>query len=155
MRSQQCHPAPNDLVYRSDGALYFTDPPFGLPLFHVDPRREVPYTGVYCLIGGQLKLVSTELAGPNGIAFSPNEQYLYVTNWDEKKKVVMRYSVRSDGDLEKGSVFFDMTNAPGEEALDGLKVDPNGNLFVSGPGGVWIISPEGKHLARISHQGDR
>lgn len=141
--------SPNDLVYRSDGALYFTDPPFGLPMFHDDPRREVTHTGVYCLIDGQLKLISTDLGGPNGLAFSPNEQFLYVTNWDEKKKVVMRYAVRSDGGLEQGSVFFDMTDAPGEEALDGLKVDPDGNLLVSGPGGVWIISAEGKHLGTL------
>src|SRR5215469_13003646 len=142
--------SPNDLVYRSDGALYFTDPPFGLPKFFDDPRKELPYSGLFCLINGQLKLASTDLSGPNGLAFSPDEKYLYVDNWDVKKKVVMRYEVNSDGTLSKGKVFFDMTGAPGEEALDGMKVDQKGNLYVSGPGGVWIISPEGKHLGTIA-----
>ncbi len=141
--------SPNDLVYRSDGALYFTDPPFGLPKFHDDPRRELPHAGVYCLVDGTLKLVSTDLTGPNGLAFSPDEKRLYISNWDPAKKVVMRYDVSSDGTLANGGVLFDMGGAPGEEALDGLKVDRNGNLWVSGPGGVWILSPEGKHLGTL------
>ncbi len=141
--------SPNDLVYRSDGTLYFTDPPFGLPKFHDDPRRELPFTGVFSLSNGMLRLLSTDLTGPNGIAFSPDEKYLYVTNWDVKKKVVMRYEANTDGTLSNGTVFFDMTSAPGEEALDGLKVDQQGNLYVSGPGGLWIISPEGTHLGTI------
>ena len=141
--------SPNDLVYRSDGALYFTDPPFGLPKFFDDTRKELLYSGVFCLIHGQLKLVSTDLAGPNGIAFSPDEKYLYVGNWDPKRKVVMRYDVRPDGTLANGRVFFDMTGAPGEDALDGIKVDQRGNLYVSGPGGLWILSPEGKHLGTL------
>jgi gluconolactonase len=141
--------SPNDLVYRSDGALYFTDPPFGLPKFHDDPRRELPFAGVFCLLNGQLKLVSTDLQGPNGVALSPDEKYLYVTNWDEKKKVVMRYAVNADGSLAEGTVFFDMTAAPGEEALDGVKVDERGHVFISGPGGVWIIGPDGRHLGTI------
>jgi len=73
--------SPNDLVYRSDGALYFTDPPFGLPKFFEDSRKELPYSGVFCLINGELKLVSKDLTGPNGLAFSPDEKYLYVDNW--------------------------------------------------------------------------
>lgn len=141
--------SPNDLVYRSDGALYFTDPPFGLPKFHDDPRRELPHAGVYCLIDGRLKLVSAELSGPNGLAFSPEERHLYVTNWDVKKKVVMRYDVQYDGSLANGSVFFDMTTAAGEEALNGIKVDLRGNLYISGPGGVCIVAPTGKHLGTI------
>jgi gluconolactonase len=109
----------------------------------------LPFSGVFCLIDGALKLVSTDLAGPNGLAFSPDEKYLYVGNWDPKKKVVMRYGVRSDGRLVNGTVFFDMTSAPGEDALDGIKVDRLGNLYVSGPGGLWIISPAGTHLGTI------
>ena len=141
--------SPNDLVYRSDGTLFFTDPPFGLPKFYDDPRKDLSYSGVFCLYQGKLNLVSTDLKGPNGIAFSPDEKYLYVGNWDEQKKVVMRYEVGMDGSLSNGSAFFDMTSAKGEDALDGIKVDQRGNLYVSGPGGLWILSPEGKHLGTV------
>jgi gluconolactonase len=141
--------SPNDLVYRSDGTLFFTDPPFGLPKFYDDPRRELPYSGVFALHNGQLKLLTSELKGPNGIAFSPDEKYLYVGNWDSEKKVVMRYDVDGNGTLANGKVFFDMTSAPGKDAIDGVKVDQLGNLYVSGPGGLWVLSPEGKHLGTI------
>jgi gluconolactonase len=104
---------------------------------------------VFALHNGQLKLVSTDLKGPNGIAFSPDEKYLYVGNWDPEKKIIMRYEVRADGSLDNGTIFFDMTQAPGEDAIDGIKVDRRGNLYVSGPGGLWIISPEAKHLGTI------
>jgi gluconolactonase len=141
--------SPNDLVYRSDGTLYFTDPPFGLPRFFGDPRKELPYSGVFCLINGALKLVSTDLTGPNGLAFSPDEKYLYVDDWDDKRKIIMRYAVHSDGTLSDGKVFFDATSEAGEDAWDGMKVDENGNLYLSGPGGLWIISAEGKHLGTV------
>jgi gluconolactonase len=143
--------SPNDLVYRSDGALYFTDPPFGLPKFFDDPRKEIPYSGVYRVSpdGKDVRLLTNELTGPNGLAFSPDEKYFYLDNWDEKRKVVMRYEVNPDGTLANGKVFFDMTPAEGEDALDGMKVDQRGNLYVSGPGGLWILSPEGKHLGTI------
>ncbi|HSE89119.1 MAG TPA: SMP-30/gluconolactonase/LRE family protein [Candidatus Binatia bacterium] len=141
--------SPNDLVYRSDGTLFITDPPFGLPKFSDDPRKELPFSGVFALYKGQLKLVSADLKGPNGIAFSPDEKYLYVGNWDPEKKVVMRYDVNADATLSNGKVFFDMTSAPGEDAIDGIKVDLQGNLYVSGPGGLWIISSSGKHLGTI------
>jgi gluconolactonase len=141
--------SPNDLVYRSDGALYFTDPPFGLPKVYDDPRKELPYSGVFRLKDGTLDLLSTDLKGPNGLAFSPDERHLYVTNWDEQKKIVMRYEVTADGRLTGGRVFFDMTAAPGEEALDGVKVDDAGNLFVSGPAGLWVIAADGTHLGTV------
>jgi len=141
--------SPNDLVYRSDGALYFTDPPFGLPKFFEDPRKELSYSGVFCLISVELKLVSKDLTGPNGLAFSPDEKYLYVDNWDEKRKVIMRYDVHPDGTLSDGQVFLDATNEPGEDAWDGMKIDVKGNLYLSGPGGLWIVSREGKHLGTI------
>jgi gluconolactonase len=143
--------SPNDLVYKSDGALYFTDPPFGLPKFSDDPRKELPYSGVFRVSpnGKDVLLLTTDLKGPNGLAFSPDEKYLYVDNWDEAKKVIMRYEVQKDGTLANGKMFYDMTSAEGEDALDGLKVDRNGNLYVSGPGGLWIISSEGKHLGTI------
>ncbi len=141
--------SPNDLVIRSDGALYFTDPPFGLPKVFDDPRKELPFSGVFMVKNSRVTLVSKDLIGPNGLAFSPDEKYLYVGNWDMNKKIVMRYPVAPDGTLEKGQVFFDMTPAPGEDAIDGMKIDRAGNLYVTGPGGVWILSPEGKHLGTI------
>lgn len=142
--------SPNDLVYRSDGTLYFTDPPFGLPKVFDDPRKELPHSGIYCLINNSLKLVSSELKAPNGLAFSPDEKYLYVDNWEENRKVILRYNVAPDGSLSNPSTFFDMTSAKGEICLDGLKVDARGNLFVSGPGGIWVISPNAKHLGTIT-----
>ena len=143
--------SPNDLVYKSDGALYFTDPPFGLPKFFDDPRKELPYSGVSRVSpdGKIVQLLTNELSGPNGLAFSPDEKYFYVDNWDEKKKIIMRYEVNPDGTLSNGKVFFDMTSAEGKDALDGMKIDQKGNLYVSGPSGLWIISPEGKHLGTI------
>jgi gluconolactonase len=141
--------SPNDLVYRSDGTLFFTDPPFGLPKFHDDPRRETPYSGVYSLRDGKVRLVNKDFTGPNGLAFSPDEQFLYVGNWDEKKKVVNRYPVNSDGTLGAGELFFDMTSAPGDDAIDGIKVDARGNVYVSGPGGLWILDARGHHLGTL------
>ena len=121
--------SPNDLLYRSDGVLFFTDPPFGLPKFHKDPRKELPFEGVFSLYQGKLRVVSTDMTGPNGIAFSPDEKYLYVGNWDDHRKVVFRFEVQPDATLGNGKVFFDMTSAPGEDAIDGLKVDEKGNLI--------------------------
>jgi gluconolactonase len=141
--------SPNDVAYRSDGTIFFTDPPFGLPKFFDDPRKETPYSGIYMVFDGKVGLLSTDLTGPNGLALSPDEKYLYVGNWDEKKKVVMRYETAADGTLANGHVFFDMTSAPGEDAIDGVKTDRAGNVYVSGPGGIWILSPEGKHLGTI------
>ncbi len=141
--------SPNDLVYRSDGTLFFTDPPFGLPKFFDDPRKELSFSGVYSIYKGKLQLLTKELAGPNGIALSPDEKHIYVGNWDEKRKIVMRYEVNPVGTLRKGQVFFDMTSAKGEDAIDGIKVDREGNLYVSGPGGLWVISPQGRHLGTI------
>ncbi len=141
--------SPNDLVYRSDGALFFTDPPFGLPKVYDDPGKELPYSGVYALLGGRLRLLTRELVGPNGLAFSPDEKFLYVGNWDPKRKVVLRYEVAADGALTGGTVFADLGDVPGEEAIDGVKVDKIGNVYVSGPGGTWIYSGGGTRLGAI------
>jgi gluconolactonase len=133
--------SPNDL----------TDPPFGLPKFFDDSRKELPFSGVYSVYKGKVQLISKDFTGPNGIAFSPDERYLYVGDWDEKRVVVMRYEARADGTLSNGQVFFDMTAALDKEknAIDGIKVDTAGNLYVSGPGGLWVISSAGKHLGTI------
>ena len=143
--------SPNDLVYRSDGSLYFTDPPFGLPRAFADPRKELGFSGVYRAAGGKVTLLSRELTGPNGIAFSPDERFLYVDNWDPQHKVVLRFPVKPDGSLGQRQVFADLTGElPGEEALDGMKVDVQGNLYVTAPDGVRIYSPAGTHLGTIT-----
>jgi len=142
--------SPNDLVYASNGTLYFTDPPFGLPKFYDDPRKELPFSGVYRVKHGKVSLLSRELKGPNGIALSPDERFLYVGNWDPSAKVVLRFPVRRDGSVGSPESFIDLTQLiPGEEALDGLKVDRTGNVYLSAPGGVWIFSAAGKHLGTI------
>lgn len=141
--------SPNDLVYRSDGTLFFTAPPFGLPKAHKDPRREQPHFGVYSVKDGKVHLVSKDFTGPNGLALSPDEKFLYVGNWDDTNKVVKRFPVNADGTLGKGDVFFDMTSAPGDDAIDGIKVDQRGNVYVSGPGGLWILDRDGRHLGTI------
>ena len=143
--------SPNDLVYRSDGTLYFTDPPFGLPKFFDDRRKELPFSGVFSWKDGQLRLLSHELRGPNGIVFSPDEKYLFVDNWDPAAKTVTRYPVGPDGSLGRGEIFIDLTaQIPGEEALDGMKMDVQGHLYVSAPGGVWIFDGQGRHLGTIT-----
>jgi gluconolactonase len=135
--------SPNDLVYRSDGTLFFTDPPFGLR--HPD-QAELGFSGVYRVSpGGEASLLTAELAGPNGLAFSPDEHWLYVGDWDLDHKAVMRY----DPETGEGEILCDLTDAPGEDAIDGIKVDVEGRLYVCGPGGIWVISPEGERLGLL------
>jgi gluconolactonase len=145
--------SPNDLVVRRDGSVYFTDPPYGLPNNYGDARKEQPHQGVYRAHEGRVELLTTALGGPNGLAFSPDEQYLYVANWDvrdiHRTKTLWRFEVRPDGRLGRGTVFFDFSFTDGDEALDGVKVDRDGNVFVSAPGGVWVLSPAGRYLGRI------
>jgi len=145
--------SPNDIVLKSDGSIYFTDPPYGLPNFFNDAGKELNYSGVYMIKDGKVQLVSKDLGGPNGIAFSPDEKYLYVTNWDIRDihhtKTLWRYEVQRDGTLINGKIFFDWNLTEDDEALDGMKVDKEGNIFVSAPGGVWILSPDAKLLGKI------
>jgi gluconolactonase len=141
--------SPNDLVYRSDGTLYFTDPPFGLPEVFDDPKKELAFSGVFAVRDGVVELVTDSLAGPNGLAFSPDERYLYVGDWDPEHKAVMRYDVAADGSVSGGAEFFDMTGAAGDDAIDGIKVDECGNLYVCGPSGIWVIDPDGRHLGTL------
>jgi gluconolactonase len=141
--------SPNDLVYRSDGTLFFTDPPFGLPGMFDDPAKELQFSGVFAARGDRVTLVTDELEGPNGLAFSPDERYLYVGNWDPARKVVMRYELGPDDRAIDATMLFDMTDAEGEDAIDGLKVDQAGNVYACGPGGIWMISPEGHHLGTV------
>ncbi|MEM9363369.1 MAG: SMP-30/gluconolactonase/LRE family protein [Bacteroidota bacterium] len=145
--------SPNDLVFKSDGSLYFTDPPYGLEKAYEDPKKETPHQGVYRVYKGKVELMTDKLGGPNGIAFSPNEEYLYVSNWDIRdvmnSKKLYRFRVRADGSLENPELFYEMDQTDEAEALDGVKVDLKGNVFVSAPGGIWILSPNGKLLGKI------
>lgn len=144
--------SPNDLVVKSNGDLYFTDPPFGLPKSYEDPRRELPFQGVYRYSrDGKLTLLTKDVKAPNGIAFSADEKKLYVSNADPLNPVWFVYEVKSDGTLDNRRVLFDASKfaktKPG--GPDGIKVDRQGNLFTAGPGGVYVISPEGVHLGTI------
>jgi gluconolactonase len=145
--------SPNDILLKSDGTIYFTDPPYGLPGFFTDSKKELDYSGVFMIKNGKTQLVSKDLGGPNGLAFSPDEKYLYVTNWDIRDihhtKTLWRYEVEADGTLTNGRIFYDFSFTEDEEALDGMKVDNLGNLFVSAPGGVWILNAAGKLLGKI------
>lgn len=142
--------SPNDAVYRSDTSLYFTDPPYGFVGLDKDPKKELSFNGIYRLHEGKLTLLSKDLTRPNGIAFSPDEHHLYVANSDETRKIWMKYPVKANGTLGAGKIFHDVTSETAEGLPDGLKVDKTGNVFATGPGGVWVFSPEGKHLGTIS-----
>jgi gluconolactonase len=153
--------SPNDLVYAKDGSLYFTDPPYGLPTQgDNDPIKELQVNGVYRIphalqqapgsapARDQLQLVSKDLPRPNGIAFSPDQRYLYVDN-SGPQKIWMRYQVEKDGSLTNGKVFYDASSDKRPGGPDGMKVDSLGNVYSTGPGGIWIFTSEGKPLGVI------
>lgn len=141
--------SPNDVVCKKDGALYFTDPPYGFVKQDQDPKKELKFNGVYRLAGGKLQLLYRDLTRPNGLAFSPDEKSLYVGNSDPQRKIWMRFEVKADGSLANGKVFYDVTNQTADGLPDGMKIDQKGNLYCTGPGGIWIFSPAGKHLGTI------
>jgi len=145
--------SPNDLVVRSNGDIYFTDPPYGLRDLNRNPAKELDFNGVYRLTAaGELSLVTRDLTFPNGIALSPDERTLYVAVSDRNNPVWMAYDVATDGTVSGGRVFFDgapLLRQGKNGAPDGLTVDAHGNLFATGPGGVLVISPEGRHLGTI------
>ena len=141
--------SPNDLVFAKDGSTYFTDPPYGLVKQDEDPAKEVAFNGVYRLANGKVQALVRDLTRPNGLAFSPDFKTLYVANSDAAKNLVMRYDVAADGTLSGGRVFVDMTGK-GDGLADGLKVDAKGNVYTTGPGGVWILSADGKHLGTVA-----
>jgi gluconolactonase len=139
--------SPNDLVFKSDGSLYFTDPPAGLRDGDKDSKKELPFNGVFLLKNGKLQLLLKDMALPNGLAFTPDEKFLYVN--DSVKKTIMRYEVLPDDTLGNGQLFIDMNPDKGPGVPDGMKVDQKGNVYCTGPGGVWILSPEGAHIGTI------
>jgi gluconolactonase len=138
---------PNDVVVKRDGAIYFTDTFGAFRLRDKDPRKELESNGVYRWKDGKLSLVVRDMPAVNGLAFSPDEKYLYVNG--SRENYVNRYEVGSDGTLANGKLFIDMKKETERGITDGMRVDTKGNLYETGPGGVWIISAEGKHLGTI------
>lgn len=144
--------SPNDVVQHSSGAYYFTDPPYGLTGGDQAAEKQLSVNGVYRLSNsGELTLLVEHLTRPNGLAFSPDENWLYVANSDKNAAQWWRYAVKADGSLAKGELFFDATAATQTASglPDGLKVLPSGVLLATGPGGVWLLSPQGEHLGTI------
>jgi gluconolactonase len=141
--------SPNDAVYKADGSLYFTDPPYGLAGQDGDPAKQLPFNGVFRLKDGVLTLLNKELSRPNGLAFSPDEKSLYVANSDSKRKIWMQFPVLEDGTLGRGGVFADLTSMKQPGLPDGMKVDREGTLYCTGPGGVHVFTPDGKRIGVI------
>jgi gluconolactonase len=144
--------SPNDLAVHSNGAIYFTDPPYGLPSRADDPRRELDFCGVFRLdLDGRVSLMSKQLARPNGIALSPDEKTLYVAQSDPTRAIWMSFPVGDDLLLGEGTVFYDATDQVGvlPGLPDGMCVDPAGNLWASGPGGIYVFDASAKLLGRL------
>jgi sugar lactone lactonase YvrE len=138
--------SPNDIVVHSDGSIYFTDPPYGLP--KQSEGKELDWNGVYRLaLDGALTLLDDSFERPNGLAFSPDEKTLYVD--DSYKDHIRAFDVLPDGTLANGRVFVDLSDPDAGGVPDGMKVDVQGNVFCTGPGGIWVVSPEGEVLGRI------
>jgi len=144
--------SPNDGVFKSNGEIYFTDPPYGLDKGENSPFKEIAYQGVFKISGaGKVDLLLDSLTRPNGIAFLPGEYGLLIANSDPAKPFVCSYELDRKGGLTNGRIFHDFSGdiKAGEGLPDGIKVDKNGNAFVTGPGGVWIFSASGERLGRI------
>ena len=139
---------PNDVVVKHDGAIYFTDGNGAYRLGNRDPHRELMSAAVYMWKDGKVTPAVTDMPGYNGLAFSPDEKYLYVNA--SVAKFVNRYEVRPDDTLANGKLFIDISKEGGQGITDGLRVDTKGNLYETAPGGIWIISPEAKHLGTIN-----
>lgn len=141
--------SPNDLAFGPGGALYFTDPPFGLVGQDKDPAKELAFNGVYRFVRGQVTALVRDLGRPNGIGFSPDLRTMYVSNTEASRKVIMAYDVAPDGSAINGRIFADGTPDTAPGMPDGLKVDRGGNIYATMPGGVWVIAPDGRHLGTI------
>jgi gluconolactonase len=137
----------NDLVYKRNGSLYFTDPPSGLRRRNEDPTKELPFNGVFLLKDGKLQLLTRDLVNPNGIALSPDEKILYVNSSADRK--IFRFDVRPDDTIANGRLIVDMSAEKAPGVPDGMKVDEKGHLYSTGAGGIWVMTPEGKHLGTL------
>jgi gluconolactonase len=144
--------SPNDAVYAKNGDLYFTDPPYGLVHGMKDSTKELSFQGVYCVKpGGQVTLVTDKISYPNGIALSPDNKYLYISNSDHDNKEWTRFELNGAGQVIKESLFYRVSPEEGTMAgnPDGMKINSTGYIFASGPGGIWVFNPSGKVIARI------
>lgn len=142
--------SPNDIAIHSSGDIYFTDPIYGLPKGENDPSRELDFCGVFRVTkSGEVQLISRELERPNGLAFSPDESTLYIANSHGPRAILLAIGIKPDGGAGNSKVFFDTKGLSGNGSPDGLKVDSAGNLWATGPGGLLIVSPEGKLLGRV------
>lgn len=150
--------SPNDLCRSSLGTIYFTDPPWGLAELNEDPEKDLPYNGVFRWDGSRISLIDSTLSWPNGIALSPDERYLYVANMEILKDngedrydvFWMRYKLSNEGEVEERKIFYRAPDTTLPGGPDGMKVDRNGNLFATGPGGILVIDSTGTHLGTIS-----
>ncbi len=145
--------SPNDLVRRSDGVIFFTDPPYSLKGLNDSPVKELSFNGVYRIdVNGAISVIDKEMTFPNGIALSPDERTLYVANSDPKRPIWMAYSLDKQGNVESKRVFADASDLMGDSVSglpDGLRVATDGHIFATGPGGVLVFSADGKRLGRI------
>lgn len=145
--------SPNDVIVHSSGDIYFTDPPYGLQDLNQNPGKELDFNGVYRLTpAGELSVVARDLTFPNGLVLSPDERTLYVAVSDPRRPIWMAYDVAADGSVSAGRLFFDGSALAAEGkrgSPDGLTVDTAGNLFATGPGGLLVFSPDGRHLGTI------
>ena len=146
--------SPNDLLVMPNGDVYFTDPAYGFERGPNDPKKETPYQGVYKIDkAGKVSLLIDSIEAPNGIALMPDKKTMIISNSDGRKKRWYAYDLAANGSLSNGRVFYDVSSERGNGGCDGLKIDKAGNVFATGPGGIWIINKSGKLIGRIKVNG--